>query len=67
MEENYAPAFYWLGKAAKKGNAEAQCRFSLLYSLGGDNTTARHWIEKAAAQGLEDAKECLREIFDELI
>jgi len=47
-------------KAAAQGFAKAQNSLGFLYENGGygvpqDNTKAREWYEKAAAQGDEDA------------
>ena len=55
VQQDYAKARKWWGKAAAQGYAEAQCDLGSMYAEGRgvlpDYTMAREWFEKAAAQG----------------
>ena len=57
---------YWYKKSAEGGSAMGQYDLGLCYQYGRgvkrDRDTARYWFQKAADQGLEEAKEKLKKI-----
>lgn len=61
--QNYIKSYHWFRKAAQRGDAEAQCKCGCLCFAMGEDDEARYWLEKAAAQGLQEAQDLLRENF----
>jgi hypothetical protein len=59
-------AFYWLTRAAEKGNVEAQLTLGVMYrngeGVGMNYQIAKKWLSKAAASGSQYAKSLLREM-----
>ena len=59
MVQDYKTAFYWLEKAARLGQAQAQATLGEMYHSGiaikGDSERAYLWFNLAAAQGIESA------------
>jgi TPR repeat protein len=57
--QDYKTAFYWLEKAARLGQAQAQATLGEMYHSGiainGDIQRAYLWFNLAAAQGVESA------------
>lgn len=64
--KDYSKMIYWYKKSAEGGNAMGQYDLGLCYQYGRgvkrDRDTARYWFQKAADQGIEDAKERLKKI-----
>ncbi len=63
-KRDYAMALTYFQQAAEKGYTEAQWRLGYIYKFGYGTTVdlkkAHYWIEKAAAQGNEDAISALK-------
>lgn len=57
---DYSQAMHWYRIAADRGDETAMAELGLLYAKAGDCYSARHWTEKAAAAGSENAKRALR-------
>ena len=57
--KNYAKAVRWWELAAEQGHMEAQTGLAVLYMTGGgveqDMDKAKQWLQRAAAQGEENA------------
>ncbi|MCD7760303.1 MAG: sel1 repeat family protein [Clostridiales bacterium] len=63
--DSYKQAIYWLKRAAESGNVTAQYNVGILYYNGDaikgpDYFKARDWMEKAANNGMEEAKVFLK-------
>jgi len=60
MKKDVRISLVWFYRAAKKGNADAQCRIGYAYYFGkgveNDYAKAAEWFAKAAEQGLTDAQ-----------
>lgn len=56
VKQNVAEAFYWLGKAAFNGHAEAGYDLAMLYIEYDESDKALHWINVAAKHGNAKAK-----------
>jgi hypothetical protein len=60
VEKDYGKAFDWYEKAAKLGDAKAQCQIGLMYRYGlgitQDYSKAKKWFEKAAHKGDANAQ-----------
>ncbi|MEL3900880.1 MAG: tetratricopeptide repeat protein [Treponema phagedenis] len=60
-------AFYWFTKSAKQGHAGAQYYLGLIYYNGygtkSDKKTAAYWLRKSYANGLEEAKKTLNDLW----
>ncbi len=59
---------YWTRRAAENGVAEAQCYLGRIYLEGFNNTPidkklAKEWLQRASAQGWEEANTILKENF----
>lgn len=52
--ENEAEWLKWYLQAAEEGDADAQARIALQYSVMGDKSKASYWYEQAAYQGNSD-------------
>ncbi|MGM0593113.1 MAG: tetratricopeptide repeat protein [Pseudomonadota bacterium] len=67
VSEEISPvaAAEWMLKAAKQGMADAQFLMGVIYAEGigvaADDAKAVHWLERAEAQGQDDAAAFLRE------
>ncbi len=63
VEANPGEAMIWFEKAAKQGQPNAQFMMGQFFEIGRDDIeTACQWYSKAAQQGLESARERLREL-----
>ena len=64
LAKDIAAAEYWYLKAARKGNAMAQCNLGNIYREDAVCPKAMYWLEKSAAQKLSGAMlslaDCLR-------
>ena len=64
VEKNEAKGCEWLHKAARLGNARAQCNLGIKYCTGEgvpmDMSISLSWIRKAHAQGYEPARGAMR-------
>ena len=66
MEKDAKEAVKWYTKAAKQGDAKAQCNLGFCnehgVGVGKDKKEAVKWYTKAADQGNESAKKALEKI-----
>jgi len=63
VEQNSAKATEWFQKAALAGHGPSQLELYKLFSQGeGLEKEARRWLERAAENGVEDAKKRLEEL-----